>query len=1215
MTRRPSEHPPLAIIGMACRLPGADNLDAFWNLLRAGGSGIGEIPPDRLDRDLYFHPVKGRLNKTYSALGGLVSRRPFDRSTCPLTDEQVASADVAHLTLCEVAAAACRHAGLDPFDLPLRNTGVFVGHTAASPLAAQVAYRTNVAEMAQLLREVEPIGSLPTAEQEDLIREIIATVRREPLPASVSDGPELSSLGAAKLISRGFGLNGPFLVVDAACASSLYALAIAAAHLQQGRIDMAVIGGASYCKSDTLVLFSHAQSLSARGSRPFDADADGLILAEGYVAVVVKTVARALADGDRILAVIRGIGMSTDGRGKSLWAPRKEGQVLAIHRAYEPNLDMARLQYLEAHATSTQIGDATELQALAEALGSRIPEGQKIPIGSVKANVGHTLEAAGLTGLVKTVLAMRHQIVPPLVNCQRLNPEVDWKRAPFFVHNSELAWPTPAGGLARRAAVNSFGIGGLNVHVVLDEFPEETARPMQVNGVGGQPREAERPGHDAVAIVGIGCLFPGARTVEAFWELLASGRDAKVPLPAGRWNPAAGVDGRTGKTFAENLPGGGFISDYAYDWRRHVVPPRQVEQANPLQFMLLDATEQALQNAGYDQKPFDRGRVGVVVGSMFGDEFAQQLNMALRLPQFQQSLRTMLQKRGFAAQEFGQLAARFEKLLLERMPALIDETGSFTSSTLASRITKSFDLFGGGLALDAGETSSLAAVAAGADFLLNGTCDMVLCAAGDRNMGMLVYEAEAQSGRLAQGTPRSPFDSQPGGSVPGEGAGVLLLKRLSDARRDGDSIRGILRGFGAGAGENLYQSTRLAMRRALRDGHVEPGQVAALESASATLPASERDHARAIVETYGSSHRDAPLHLGSLSAQIGHTKSAAGMAALIKSTLAVEHAQMPPEVGLERAAAWVAEKRGQIEVARASAPLRTGHAGEPLLAAVTASTDDCLAYHVLVERGAKLPDIKAATPASNPSAGKSSVDRQARFGPWRTVRLSAASLPDLADKAGAAMAAASALWANSPGTTFPPEAEWRLAIVTDSPETLASKLRLAADQLTVPQSRAVLEEQGIFCDPKSHAGGKIAFLFPGQGSQYAGMLGDLVRCNPAAQAAVREVDAALALLGYPSFGEITADADQLLGADVLRTQLSMLLADLVLFRTLSGLGVRPTAASGHSYGEFAALAAAGAWSLEQAIGATASRCQAIDAGTADVPTQMLSIAGPAEAVR
>ncbi len=242
---------------------------------------------------------------------------------------------------------------------------------------------------------------------------MIAAVRREPLAAQAGGRLELSSLAAAKLISRGFGLTGPFLVVDAACASSLQALAVAAANLQQGRIDMAVVGGASYCKSDTLVLFSHAQSLSARGSRPFDADADGLILAEGYVAMVIKTVARALADGDQIQAVIRGIGMSTDGRGKSLWAPRKEGQMLAIQRAYEPDIDVARLQYLEAHATSTQIGDATELQALAEASAAACPRATRSRSAASRPTSDTRSKRPGLTGLVKTVLAMRHQVVPP----------------------------------------------------------------------------------------------------------------------------------------------------------------------------------------------------------------------------------------------------------------------------------------------------------------------------------------------------------------------------------------------------------------------------------------------------------------------------------------------------------------------------------------------------------------------------------------------------------------------------------------------------------------------------------------------------------------------------------------------------------------------------------------------------------------------------------
>ncbi len=203
----------------------------------------------------------------------------------------------------------------------------------------------------------------------------------------------------------------------------------------------------------------------------------------------------------------------------------------------------------------------------------------------------------------------------------------------------------------------------------------------------------------------------------------------------------------------------------------------------------------------------------------------------------------------------------------------------------------------------------------------------------------------------------------------------------------------------------------------------------------------------------------------------------------------------------------------------------------------------------------------------------------------------------------------------TPATAFAPEASWRLAVVVDSADALAPKLRLAADQLANPQSRVVLEEQGVFCHERPQKPAKIAFLFPGQGSQYAGMLGDLVRQNPAARDAVREVDAALALLGYPSFDEISTDADQLLSVDVFRTQLAMLLADTIMFRTLNRLGIHPAIVSGHSYGEFAALVAAGAWSLEQAIGATASRCQAIECDTTQMSTQMLSVAAPADTVR
>ncbi|HEX3725222.1 MAG TPA: beta-ketoacyl synthase N-terminal-like domain-containing protein, partial [Pirellulales bacterium] len=1205
MTMHSAETAPLAIIGMACRVPGADDLDQFWHLLRSGGSGIRELPPDRLDRELYYDPAKGKRNKSYSTLGGLVTPRAFDSAACPLPADLMGRADIAHLTLCEVAAAACRQAGLDPFDMPLRNTGVYVGHTAASPLASQVAYAASAAQMAQYLNQVESLGALPSHEREDLVREVVAAVRRERPPRPGETGVDLTSHAAAGLISRGFGLNGPFLVVDAACASSLQALLVGGSALRQGRIDMAIVGGASYCKSDTLVLFSQAQTLSARGSRPFDADADGLILAEGYVVIVVKTLARALADGDPVQAVIRGIGMATDGRGKSLWAPRKEGQILAIRRAYGSHIDPQGLDYIEAHATSTQIGDATELQALDEALRGQLPPGKKIPIGSVKANIGHTLEAAGLSGLVKTVLAMRAGIIPPAINCQRLNPEINWERAPFFVPTSEMPWPAHDGDGPRRAGVNSFGIGGLNVHVVLDQFQESASQPTAARAPNTNSHTTES---EAVAIVGAGCILPGARTLEAFWDLLVSGRDAKVALPAGRWNANAGTNPQTGRAFADEPPLGGFITDYAYDWKRHVVPPKQVEQADPLQFMLLDATEEALRDAGYDRKPLDRSRVAVVVGTTFGDEFAQQLNMGLRLPQFQRTLGEALRRRGLDPTTIDQVARRFAEILIKHNPALVDETGSFTSSTLASRITKAFDLQGGALALDAGAASGLASLTAGVDFLLSGACDAVVCAAGERNMGLLSYEAYAAAGKLAAGSARSPFDAHSDGSVPGEGVGVVLLKRLSDARRDGDRIHAVIRGLGAAAGEAIHDTTRLAMRRALRAAQTAADQVVALELTSAANPDEEIKHVAAIAETYGSVTRETPLQLGSLTGQIGHTMAASGMAALIKSSLALEHASLPANVGIQSIAPWLANQSSQLAASPQSMSLKSTSPEGKLMAGVTALVDGRLAYHVLLERGAVVS--AGAAPRSAEPAWALAMGQK-----WRIVRIGAATQNELVAKARAALDGCEAIFAAASASAFERGDLWRLALVVDSPASLLAKLRLAGDQLANPPGRWPLDEQGIFRRTGSTGNPRIAFLFPGQGSQYAGMLADLVREYPPAAMAAREVDAAMALFELPSFAELSADATGALGVDVLRTQIGMLLADVIMFRALSAMDIRPAVISAHSYGEFPALVAAGAWSVEQAIGATRARAKAIESNWSGPESQMVSTTATLEAVQ
>ena len=245
--------------------------------------------------------------------------------------------------------------------------------------------------------------------------------------------------------------------------------------------------------------------LSRTGSFPFDARADGFIGSDGYASILVTTPAIAAELGATVHAVIRSVGESCDGRGKSLWAPRKQGQVLAMERAWHAGLDRNVVGYIEAHATSTPLGDATELEAMAECFRDvQAP----VPIGSVKANIGHTREAAGLSSLIKVILAMRDGRIPHSPYVERLQEGFDWTRAPFFVPKSSRPWPSTHE--VRRSCINSFGIGGLNVHVVIDDRLPDSPSVSR-----GPSRRMQRSWVR-------GCVLPHATGIAAF-ERLKSG--------------------------------------------------------------------------------------------------------------------------------------------------------------------------------------------------------------------------------------------------------------------------------------------------------------------------------------------------------------------------------------------------------------------------------------------------------------------------------------------------------------------------------------------------------------------------------------------------------------------------------------------------------------------------------------------------------------------
>ncbi|MBB5120197.1 acyl transferase domain-containing protein/NAD(P)H-dependent flavin oxidoreductase YrpB (nitropropane dioxygenase family) [Streptomyces eurocidicus] len=434
----------IAVVGMACMFPGAPDMAAFWANVLDGADAVTEVPADRWDPALHHGTA------TVSKWGGFLPRIPFDPLRYGVPPTSLGSTEPAQLLALEAARRALDDAGYGdeggrPFDRS--RASVVFGAESGGELSH-----------AYTLRAVLPsyFGTVPPGLAEQL-----------PTPTEDSFPGILANVVSGRIAHR-FDLGGANYTVDAACASSLAALDAACKELVTGGSDLVLCGGVDLHNGITdYVLFSSVQALSPTGRcRPFDAGADGTVLGEGVACVVLKRLADAERDGDRVYAVVKGVGSSSDGRSRSLTAPCPQGQRTALERAYGgAGVSPADVGLVEAHGTGTVLGDRTELAALDEvftAAGAR-PGG--CALGSVKAQIGHTKCAAGLAGLVKTALALYTGVTPPTARLERPSPSWREGSSPFVFHTRARPWALPAA--ERVAGLSAFGFGGTNFHVVL----------------------------------------------------------------------------------------------------------------------------------------------------------------------------------------------------------------------------------------------------------------------------------------------------------------------------------------------------------------------------------------------------------------------------------------------------------------------------------------------------------------------------------------------------------------------------------------------------------------------------------------------------------------------------------------------------------------------------------------------------------------------------
>jgi acyl transferase domain-containing protein len=455
----------IAVIGLGCRFPGADDVLSFWRLLDEGTDAITEVPADRWDVAAFYDPNPAKPGKISTRWGGfLTSVDEFDPSFFGISRREAASMDPQQRLLLEVAWEALETAGYSPVGLGGSRTGVFVGISGSDYWRLQ--------------------------NRIDLLDVFAAT------------GSALSI--AANRLSYLLDLRGPSMAVDTACSSSLVAVHLGCESLRHRESDLVIAGGVNVILSPELsVAFSRARMLAADGRcKTFDARADGYVRGEGCGVVILKRFADAVRDADHIVAIIRGSAVSQDGMSNGLTAPNGLAQQAVIREALRrADVLPGRVGYVEAHGTGTPLGDPIELQALATALGEGRREDDTLAVGSVKTNIGHLEAAAGIAGLIKAILVLDNEKIPAHLHLKERNPRLPAEAPWLVIPGHGLPWPR--GRRRRFAGTSSFGFGGTNAHVVLEEAPAVRSRQSSGN-------EIDRPLH---------LLALSARTAESLREL------------------------------------------------------------------------------------------------------------------------------------------------------------------------------------------------------------------------------------------------------------------------------------------------------------------------------------------------------------------------------------------------------------------------------------------------------------------------------------------------------------------------------------------------------------------------------------------------------------------------------------------------------------------------------------------------------------------------
>ena len=1167
---------PIAVVGLGGLFPDAPTLEAYWRNIVGRVDTTREVPQGRwsLDpRDLL--DSEGGPDSVLSTRACFVEAFELDAEGLALDPALLRDLDpLFHLVL-HVGRAAWR--GGETRTLDPERVGVILAAIALPTDASSALTRELHGEWfeAQVLGERR-------GERNDSGR------RTSPLNARATGLP-------AGLLATALGLGGGSYTLDAACASSLYAVKLACEELRAGRADAMLSGGVSRPEClYTQMGFGLLQALSPTGRcSPFDARADGLVVGEGAGCILLKRLDDAVRDGDSIHGVIRGIGLSNDVAG-SLLAADSEGQLRAMHAAYrEAGWSPLDVDLIECHGTGTPRGDGVEIESMRSLWGTEGWHEGQCAIGSVKSMIGHLLTGAGIAALIKTLLALKAEQLPPSLNFERPAASVNLAGSPFRVQTEPGPWRRRDAHTPRRAAVSAFGFGGINAHLLVEEFdatvglrassePEALARESSecaarslASASGADHREPPQP----IAIVGMAAHFGTAASLREFQELVLNGRSALRERPPDRWR---GYDAIALRRLDGCDPRGAYIDSLAVPLGRFRVPPNEIPEILPQQLLMLQVAASALEDAGFDTRG-PNVRAGAFIGMELDPNTSNYHLRWMMLPWARRWARELGLNLG-------------EQELHEWVAALRDAAGPALNaprvlgslgSTIASRIAREFGFGGPSFAVSGGEASGLCALEGALRALQRNEIDTALVGAVDLcGDARAMLAANAVRPFSKSGAAR-PFDRRADGPVPGEGAACVVLKRLCDAERDGDRVYAIVRGIGSAGGDGIgVPSARTyanALRRAYADARVAPGSVSYVETHGSANPREDRVEAEALAGFFNT-EPDRPRAVGSVKANIGHTGAAAGLAGLVKAALCLYQEVLPPLAGFESGVENVWDERAFHFPRLPQVWLRDRIDG-PRRAGVSAMSSDGTCTHVVLE-GAEHDATTSMVERRQPLGARGQAVFAAGAEDAAGLRAELDALHSFLDGRTGNIERIARAWHAETGRRVA-QAARVVAIVADDVVRLRRALVEAKQRLTTQPEEPLDGGDGSFYYPEPLGkSGEVAFVFPGSGNHFVGMGRELGVQWPEIARALDADTQRLASQLMPRWyapwrgdwgPEWQRDAAERVAGSTVRMIMGQVAYGIVMSDLLRSFGARPAAAIGYSLGETTSLFALRAW--------------------------------------